>query len=86
MVVNSGSSLFIVGDKHLILEVKQDSNCLQAVKICMVSRWGKYGVLLQFESKWGCMIHEQKYSIGRMACNQKMKVEACHLGKVNSGD
>ena len=38
MVVNSGSSLIIVTDKNVILEVKQDSNYLQALKICMVSR------------------------------------------------
>ena len=31
MVVNSGSSLLIVRDKHLILEVKQDSNCLSNI-------------------------------------------------------
>ena len=43
MVVNSGSSLLIVTDKNVILEVKQDSNYLQALKICMVSRQVSYG-------------------------------------------
>lgn len=43
MVVNPGSSLLIVTDKNVILKVKQDSNYLQALKICMVSRQVSYG-------------------------------------------
>lgn len=57
MVVNPGSSLLIVTDKNVILKVKQDSNYLQALKICMVSRQVSYGGFLQFESKWEYMVH-----------------------------
>lgn len=57
MAVNPGSSPLIVTDKNVILKVKQDSNYLQALKICMVSRRVGYGGFLQFESKWEYMVH-----------------------------